>query len=302
MLHYSITRRSFRHIGADPFDPDRNKARIIQFSLDSIIHTLDLLDERKDDDRYAIEGTPVLSCNWDPYVYDKDGNKQRYQRPFVWKTSQKQALISSIYNGVDCGKVLVRERDYGDLMSTHAKGERELAFHDIVDGKQRMNAVREFILGKFKDVHGNKYADLSDNAQSNFLSHQLFSYCSLPHSTSDAEVLRQFLKLNFSGIPQSKAHMKYDEECERRPFERSPFAFVTVSPSPPYNKHAETKATHQAQGHQASQKDQDGPGDRAEIPAQRVAEDRIQGGPHPHHPILHRPKGWTHPHSGIASE
>ena len=208
---HSIAKRYHRHIGANPFDKERDKIIPIQFSLDSIIHTLDLLGEKEENNDYIIGDVRVMSCNWDPYVYDAQGNKQRYQRPFVWTTSQKQALISSIYNGIDCGKVLVRERDHRTLVAMYENGERELSSHDIVDGKQRLNAVREFILGKFKDVHGNKFGDLSSEAQGQFLMNQLISYCRLPESMDDSAVLRQFLKLNFSGIPQSKAHMKYVE-------------------------------------------------------------------------------------------
>lgn len=209
--------RTFRHIGANPFDKRLDHARAIQFSLDSIIHTLDLLGEKEaEGSEYDIDGVRIMSCNWDPYIYDKDGGKQRYQRPLVWRLSQKQALISSIYNGIDCGKVMVRERSYTMLEAMRNKGEKELSFHDIVDGKQRLQTIRGFILGEFKDAYGNKYSDLSNEAQGRFLSHQLISYYSLPDITTDEETLRQFLKLNFSGIPQSKAHMKYVDSLYRK--------------------------------------------------------------------------------------
>lgn len=88
-------------------------------------------------------------------------------------------------------------------------GETELSFNDIVDGKQRLHTIKEFINGEFCDLYGNYYSDLSDSAQNKFLNHQLFQYCELPENTSDEEVLYQFLKTNFTGKPQSKEHIYY---------------------------------------------------------------------------------------------
>lgn len=60
------------------------------------------------------------------------------------------------------------------------------------------------------------YADLSDEAQGHFLSHQLMSYGVLSEGATDEEVIKQFLKLNFSGIPQSKKHMQYVESLYKK--------------------------------------------------------------------------------------
>ena len=58
-------------------------------------------------------------------------------------------------------------------------------------------------------MHGNYHKDLSDQAQRRLLNHQLFSYAELPENTPDVEILRQFLRLNFSGVPQSQEHLEY---------------------------------------------------------------------------------------------
>lgn len=211
-----VLSRWTRHIGADPFEKNTNKTRMVQFSLDSIIHTLDLLGERRLKKIDRINDIEVSECNWDPFVYAEDGSKERYQRPFVWTVPQKRALISSIYNGIDCGKIIIRQRSYESLVSLAEKGETELSYHDIVDGKQRLKTVQQFMLGEFKDEYGNHYGDLSSNAQSQFTSHQLFSYGIMESDPTDAEVLRQFLKLNFSGIPQSPKHMKFIKELYQK--------------------------------------------------------------------------------------
>lgn len=89
------------------------------------------------------------------------------------------------------------------------KGGHELAFKDIADGKQKLHAVKSFIDGEYPDLNGNYYCDLSDQAQRKLVSNQLISYSELPENTKDEDVLRQFLRLNFAGVPQSQSHLDY---------------------------------------------------------------------------------------------
>ena len=125
-----------------------------------------------------------------------------------WSLEDKQLLIESIYSNVDCGKILIRNGSWKELEKLE-EGGHELAWKDITDGKQRLNTVKEFLDNKFPDIHGNYFEDLSDQAQRKLTNHQLFSYSELPENTPDNEVLRQFLRLNFSGVPQSKEHLEY---------------------------------------------------------------------------------------------
>ncbi len=208
-----ITRRDSRHIGEDPFIKERNQVVWVQFDLGSIVSTLDLLGEKQE--KYNIGGIQPLELNWDPYVFI-NGKKQRYQRPFVWTLEQKQSFISSMYNNVDCGKVIVRQRSYGDLVDLNKNGETELAFHDVVDGKQRLKVIQEFLSGTIKDEFGNFYGDLSERAQTKLLRQQSIGYGIMRDHVTDADVLRQFLKMNFSGIPQSPEHMKFVQSLYKK--------------------------------------------------------------------------------------
>jgi hypothetical protein len=198
------------YIGANPFDEGIDSIRPIAFTLDSILFSLNIFGNKRDaSQQYDINGTPIMEFNWNPFVYDKDGNKQYYQRGLVWNLEDKQLLINSIYEGIDCGKILVRLRGWKALEHQQANGEKDLSFKDIVDGKQRLDAVRGFISLEYPDSEGNYYNDLSFWSQHRFENHQLFSYAEMPESTTDSEVLRQFLKMNFTGIPQSKDHIEY---------------------------------------------------------------------------------------------
>ncbi len=193
--------KSTRHIGNNPFPEERNRVQNINFQLDSILHCLFKAGD------YNLDSVPIMEANFNPFVII-DGVKKYYQRPLVWELKDKQLLVESIYNEVDCGKILVRNRGWKELKELKDLG-HELSFRDVVDGKQRICAVKEFIDNGFPDLHGNYYDDLSDLAQYRFTNHQLFSYSELSEKTSDEEVLNQFLRLNFSGVPQSQEHLDY---------------------------------------------------------------------------------------------
>lgn len=201
-----IASRYLITVGANPFENSKDYVRTVAFSLESIIHALNIDGESTRN--YDIKGVKVESSNWNPFVY-VDGEKKYYQRPFVWTLSDNQNLIESIYQNIDCGKVLVRKRGWDELEKMVEKGETEVFFTDIVDGKQRMNAIRGFIHDEYPDLNGNYYSDLSAKSQHLFLNHQLFSYAEMPENTKDGDVLTQFLKLNFAGVPQSIEHIEF---------------------------------------------------------------------------------------------
>ena len=55
-----------------------------------------------------IDGVKVLELNDNPFVYDKEGNRLYYQRDYVWSLKDEQLFIESIYNGIECGKIVLR--------------------------------------------------------------------------------------------------------------------------------------------------------------------------------------------------
>lgn len=194
-------------VGANPFNEKYRSISAKNYSMDSIVFSLELVERRREEN-WVVNGIKAEEVGWNPYVYDKNGKKVRYQRDFVWTLEQKQLLIESIYKGISCGVILVRKRGWRELENLVAKGETELTFTDIVDGKQRLNAIKEFLNDEIPDMHGNYYSDLSDYAQHKFTDHQLFQYAEMEDAT-DEEVLYQFLKMNHEGVPQSKEHLEF---------------------------------------------------------------------------------------------
>lgn len=199
--------RVVNNIGANPFDDKFDNINLLAFDLESILFNLNVLNQSRNNE-FDINGVQLKELNWNPFVFI-NGEKRYYQRDFCWTLQDKVNLIDSIYNGIDCGKILIRKRSWETLELLESSGEKELAFRDIVDGKQRLDAIRGFILGEYSDKYGNYYSDLSAVSQMKFTNHKLFSYAEMPESTTDEEVLHQFLKMNFTGVPQSQEHIDY---------------------------------------------------------------------------------------------
>ena len=188
-------------VGVDPFDKSFDRIKNINFTLESILFQL------HKEDRYDIKGTPIKASNDNPFVF-VNAEKKYYQRPLCWTLKDKQLLLESIYNNVDCGKIVIRNRSWKELEELQ-KGGHELAWKDIVDGKQKLNAIKSFMENEYPDLHGNYFEDLSDQAQRRLTNHQLISYSELPENTKDEDVLKQFLRLNFAGVVQSQQHLEY---------------------------------------------------------------------------------------------
>lgn len=111
-----------------------------------------------------------------------------YQRDHVWTLDDKVALIDSIFNNIDIGKFVFAQRSMG------VDGK----LYEIIDGKQRLTAICEFIEGRFQ-YKGMCYADLSNKDKHHILSHQI-SYGYLENPTKRA-VYETFIKLNTTGRP-----------------------------------------------------------------------------------------------------
>ncbi len=209
----TIIRRDVVRAGANPFISDSylNYIRSINFSLESILFNLNVLGDNNRVELYNIEGVPINQLNWNPFII-VNGVKKSYQREYVWTLEDKQLLIDSIYNNVGCGAIITRKRSFDELRKMQALGETELFFYDIVDGKQRLNTIKEFMSDEFQDGYGNYFSDLSIIAKGKLTNNQLIRYFEIEEDSPDEFVLQQFLKVNVTGVVQSKQHMEYIKE------------------------------------------------------------------------------------------
>lgn len=145
-----------------------------------------------------------------PMVIDSKGNETEFQRGLVWNLEQKQLLIESIYNNVEIGKFVFRKRDFHWVENRIKEGKIEhTAFMDLIDGKQRFTAIYEFMNNNFSDLHGNYYNDFSDKAKVRFRRYDNLTYVEMNEDTKDEDVIKQFLAINFTGVPMSRDHIEF---------------------------------------------------------------------------------------------
>lgn len=189
------------NVGHDPFKKDNVRIQAVSFTLDSINS---MYFDR--DSRCEIEGVAVQEMNFNPFVYLKSGEKFYYQRDYVWSLEDKQKLIHSIYNGIDLGSILVRKRSYSEVEQMAKNGEKELAFADIVDGKQRLLTIWDFMNDKFADKDGVVFSEFSKRAKRNFTDHQLLKYAEMER-VSDEQTLQQFYIRNITGVEMDVKHL-----------------------------------------------------------------------------------------------
>ena len=112
--------------------------------------------------------------------------------------------------------VVLRKRSWEWVTKQIDMGNKEVSFWDVVDGKQRLNALSRFVCDKFKDLHGNYFSDLSDWAKNEFLDSMVVSYGELGEGSSDEDVIATFLGVNFTGVPMTQEHIDYVKSIQNK--------------------------------------------------------------------------------------
>lgn len=121
-----------------------------------------------------------------------------YQRDFVWDEKDKEALIDSVFNNIDIGKFVFIDKGYcNDLL------------YEILDGKQRLSALKDFYENKFT-YKGLYFNELSKKEQDYFESYYV-SVAEVSDSSRE-QILKYFLMLNRQGRIMSQEQLKKVEK------------------------------------------------------------------------------------------
>jgi len=211
VLNEFVANKLYRHIGVNPF-PSKMWQQDVRFTnrdLEGILYTIGY-DRRTFNMRGELFGDiDVQELNWKPYFLKNNDEKIYYQRDFVWSLNDKQLLIESIINGIEIGKILIRKRSFEWIEKQLKLGNLEVAFKDIVDGKQRLNAILGFVKNEFCDIRGDFYKEYSDNAKYKFMSFMGVSFGEMGEKSTDEDVKATFLGVNFTGVPMSQDHIEF---------------------------------------------------------------------------------------------
>lgn len=160
-----------------------------------------------------------------PYTYTprellsgKDGidydillsNGKKLQRDFVWTIEQKRELILSILKNIPIGQFQVIIYTHGNSRS------RDKQTFKIIDGKQRLSTVLDFVQGKFGFIYDKVEYFINDLDLFTKLKFTSFSFdfnvvyeYNDHQNLTDAQLIAWFERVNFAGTPQDKEHLNY---------------------------------------------------------------------------------------------
>lgn len=119
-----------------------------------------------------------------------------YQRELVWDLEDKEALIDSIFNRRDIGK-----------FAFCFKGYDQEKLYEVLDGKQRLSTIMEFIMDGFP-YKGVYYSELSQADIREFEDVTVSVSESRDVLTQEEKCLA-FLEMNTRGKLQNEEHIKY---------------------------------------------------------------------------------------------
>ncbi len=118
-----------------------------------------------------------------------------YQREHVWDLEDKVALIDSIYNNVDIGKIIFVQLHEG----TSGR------YYQVLDGKQRLTALCEFYEDRFP-YKGVYFSQLSHRDKHTFRGHGItYGFLENPDKRG---IYETFVKLNTCGKPMDNKHIE----------------------------------------------------------------------------------------------
>lgn len=122
-----------------------------------------------------------------------------YQRPYIWESQDKIKLIETIFE----------HGNIGLFVFNHKHFEENGSCYEIIDGKQRLNAITDFYEDKFK-VKGFYFSELTPNDKSSFKNSMILE--SETHELDLKTQLKLFLKINRTGRQVEESHIKKVKE------------------------------------------------------------------------------------------
>lgn len=135
--------------------------------------------------------------DFDVYLPTKGIN---LQRGFVWTLEQKSEFILSILKGVDMASICLVDLDH--------------KVFQVIDGKQRISTVISFYRNEFPITYSDQeyfFRDLDQAAKyevQNWRPEANVGYSYQDSPITDEEKIEWFLRVNFAGTTQEKAHQE----------------------------------------------------------------------------------------------
>lgn len=119
-----------------------------------------------------------------------------YQRDYVWSLKDNIDYIDSVFSDRELGKFAFINHGY--------EYEQNL---EIMDGKQRINCIKNFLMDKFK-YKGYFWSELSKQDRMFFEGRSISVIEFDNKNLTKVDKLKIFININEGGVPQSDEHLK----------------------------------------------------------------------------------------------
>ncbi|WP_137917206.1 DUF262 domain-containing protein [Hydrogenophaga sp. 2FB] len=126
-----------------------------------------------------------------------------WQRPEVWEVDRKRRFIEGIFLGLGTGTYVLHQLDWD------SEGKPKPMAGWLIDGQQRMSAIRDFVHGGMTIFDGVSYADLDDATRKRRFLRQVFPYHEIKYTPDEARLKTLYERLNFGGIPHTQADLEH---------------------------------------------------------------------------------------------
>lgn len=125
-----------------------------------------------------------------------------WQRPEVWTDAQKVRFIEGVFLGLGTGFYVVHASDWDNQGNPLPMSEW------LIDGQQRMTAIRDFVLGEIAIFDGTRYSDISIIDLRRRFFHVPFPSIEVEFSGNESLLQELYDRLNYGGT----AHTQNDQE------------------------------------------------------------------------------------------
>lgn len=126
-----------------------------------------------------------------------------WQRDEVWDMPRKRAFVEGIFLGLGTGFYVVHEPDW------NSDGTPKPMSGWLIDGQQRLAALRDFVDDRLEVFDGVRYSQVGDIERRKRFLNQPFPSIEIPYTSSEALLRGLYERLNFSG---RVAHTEADLE------------------------------------------------------------------------------------------
>lgn len=140
-----------------------------------------------------------------------------WQRPEVWDDERKRRFVEGVFLGLGTGYYVVNGTDY------ECDHERPMSGW-LLDGQQRMAALRDFIHNGLAIFDGVRHADLDALTLTRRFYRVVFPSVELEYCADEARLRELYERLAFGGVPHDASDRERFEAglAEARPREGRP--------------------------------------------------------------------------------